>query len=667
MAPSAVNEASGTPSELPDEVNKPPEGVILPPKDIKVIVEKTAGFVARNGHVFEDRVREKEKNNTKFCFLNPNDAYAPFYAWRLSEIKAGRGTDVSAGRVGEAAPAKKEEESNAPKPPPEFQFSARMPNINALDLEVVKLTALFVAKRGKSFMTSLSQRETRNFQFDFLRPQHSLYQFFTRLVDQYRELLQVEGRESAVTEEQRLADLRENVTNKYNVLGRAKQRAEWVKYQEMQKLQKEEEEEEEKVAYAQIDWHDFVVVETVLFTEADDQSELPPPTSLNDLQTASLEQKAMISLQPHDRRIEEAMPTEDDSTTYYNATSDISHQPSLPILQPQRPVSTGPIQPQAPSPSPFPSTAVTSASLSPAPMPATVSPTPPAPPAAPVPAAAIPDQHPARDRVRANPSPSPLPGQPPMRIRSDYVPRAQAKHLSNANQPTSICPNCRQQIPIAEMEQHMRIELQDPRWKEQRAKAEARFASTNLSTVDVANNLKRLASQRSDVFDPMLSGVAGSSATTNEEDEEGRRKRVAVGPNGVPVNMNVPVQQRSFSQPMPAHPQPQMHVHVPGTVPDLPPGAPGTIPLPPGVAPPGMTPAPAPAPGVSVGASISRPSSASTGVSAYKPPAMHELPQPPIQKPPPVQPQPAPEEARPDTPPVNINEQIRKIHEKMGR
>lgn len=35
MAPSAVNEASGTPSELPDEVNKPPEGVILPPKDIK--------------------------------------------------------------------------------------------------------------------------------------------------------------------------------------------------------------------------------------------------------------------------------------------------------------------------------------------------------------------------------------------------------------------------------------------------------------------------------------------------------------------------------------------------------------------------------------------------------------------------------------------------------
>jgi hypothetical protein len=34
----------------------------------------------------------------------------------------------------------------------------------AQDLDVVKLTALFVAKRGKSFMTALSQREARNFQ-----------------------------------------------------------------------------------------------------------------------------------------------------------------------------------------------------------------------------------------------------------------------------------------------------------------------------------------------------------------------------------------------------------------------------------------------------------------------------------------------------------------------
>ena len=57
----------------------------------------------------------------------------------------------------------------------------------------------------------------------------------------------------------------------------AKQRAEFVKWQETQKQKKEEEEEAEKMAYAQIDWHDFVVVETVLFTDADEQADLPPP------------------------------------------------------------------------------------------------------------------------------------------------------------------------------------------------------------------------------------------------------------------------------------------------------------------------------------------------------------------------------------------------------
>ncbi|RMJ23950.1 splicing factor, partial [Aspergillus sp. HF37] len=312
----SANGGTGTPT-LPDDVNKPPEGVVLPPKEIRAIVEKTAGYVARNGIVFEDRVRDKEQNNPKFSFLNINDAYAPFYQWRLTEIREGRGTAVSAGRPGEPTAAAEPETPKGPEQPPEFHFSARMPIINAQDLEVVKLTALYVAKRGKSFMTALSQRETRNYQFDFLRPQHSLYRFFTRLVDQYIILLRSEGLDESTSEKQRAQELEHNVRNKFHVLDRAKKRAEWVKFQEHQKLKKEEEEEQERIEYAQIDWHDFVVVETVLFNEADDQAELPPPTSLNDLQTASLEQKAMFSLNP--LRIEESMPTDEETSTYYNA------------------------------------------------------------------------------------------------------------------------------------------------------------------------------------------------------------------------------------------------------------------------------------------------------------------------------------------------------------
>lgn len=55
--------------------------------------------------------------------------------WRLEEVRAGRGTDVSAGRITTAAAAAPEpEKPKGPEEPPEFKFSARMPNISAQDL-----------------------------------------------------------------------------------------------------------------------------------------------------------------------------------------------------------------------------------------------------------------------------------------------------------------------------------------------------------------------------------------------------------------------------------------------------------------------------------------------------------------------------------------------------
>ncbi|KAL6233568.1 hypothetical protein BDW75DRAFT_185576 [Aspergillus navahoensis] len=514
---------NGNTPTAPDDVSKPPEGVVLPPKDIRAIVEKTAGYVARNGAIFEDRVREKERSNPKFSFLNPIDPYAPFYQWRLNEIKQGRGTDVSAGRPGEPTPTPAPEAPKGPAQPPEFYFSARMPIINAQDLEVVRLTALFVAKRGKSFMTALSQREARNFQFDFLRPQHSLYQFFTRLVDQYTILLRPEGIDEATSQKKRIAELEQNVQNKFHVLERAKARAEWVKYQEQQKQKKEEEEEKERIEYAQIDWHDFVVVETVLFTEADDQVDLPPPTSLNDLQSASLEQKAMMSLNP--LRIEEAMPTDMDTPTYYNA------YPTQPEPQPF-------VQPVGPVYSPQPPTQGV-----------------PTPPVAAT-AAAQEEEQRIRERMEAREQAAAAkaaPSQQPMRIRSDYIPRAQARR-QNAAGAMALCPNCKQQIPEAELQQHMRIEMLDPRWREQQAKAQARTATTNLSTADVVNNLKRLASQRSDVFD------STALQPVPDSEEEARKKRMAfegapgagpVGPVGGPPNpqnMNIEEQIRNLHE-----------------------------------------------------------------------------------------------------------------------
>lgn len=197
-----------------------------------------------------DRIREKEKHNPKFSFLSPNDAYNAFYLWRLSEVRAGRGTLVSAGRAGEAPDAEPEQPKGPPDPPP-FHFSARMPNIDAGDLDIVRTTALFVAKNGQGFLTRLSQRETRNFQFDFLRPNHSLYQFFTRLIDQYSELLRSGSSDGSGgnAEAARIDELKMNIANRFHVLERAKQRAAWVKWKEAQKVAKEEAEEQEKRMY----------------------------------------------------------------------------------------------------------------------------------------------------------------------------------------------------------------------------------------------------------------------------------------------------------------------------------------------------------------------------------------------------------------------------------
>ena len=566
MAPSATNDESQVSSSLPDEVSKPPPGVVLPPRDIRAIVEKTAGYVARNGLVFEDRIREKEKHNPKFSFLSPNDAYSAFYAWRLEEVREGRGTAVSAGRVGEAAAVPEAKKPEGPLAPPEFLFSARMPNISAQDLEVVRLTALFVAKNGRSFMTALSQKEARNYQFDFLRPQHSLYQFFSRLVDQYTILLLASSAEGAKAQKARVRELESYAADRLNILGRARQRAEWVKYQEEQKQKKEEEAERERTEYAQIDWHDFVVVETVLFDEADNQTDLPPPTSLNDLQTASLEQKAAMSLQPHDRRIEEAMPTDEDYGLFYN-----QQQPQQPPAYSSMP------PPSAPMPQPIPSSYDSSRPmdhqrtqiLTPSTHEDEEE-------------RAIAERTEARERAQAAHAAAKGGAGQPMRIRNDYVPRAQAKRQNVA---MALCPNCKQQIPFDELDQHMRstfpplslspfslptkhqtpsslkltlslslfqVELLDPRWKEQRQKSDLRQSTTNLSTADVAANLKRLRSQRSDVFDTVgpdgsgntappppgttaAAGMSTSGASMDMTDEEqARRKRVATGYDGVP-------------------------------------------------------------------------------------------------------------------------------------
>lgn len=477
--------------EQKDEQKSEQKMIIPPPGEIRDAIEKTAGFVARRGVSFEERIRESHGANPKFSFLMSNtDPYNPYYEWRKQEYKSGNVTAQTAGGAGEAAAPVKEEPKGPPKPP-DFQFSARMPRINQKDLEVLRLTALFVARNGRQFMTTLAQREAGNPQFQFLIQNHTFHNYFQHMIDQYAVLLREGGGtgEGTKAQQERVEQLQKSVDDKYHVLARAKQRAEWAKYQEAERIKKEEEEVQQKLEFASIDWNDFVVVETIVFTESDDQANLPPPTTLNDLQYASLEEKNKMAISSN-LRLEEAFPFDDSPIPAAQQTLPI-HPPTAPTTQQLSPPPTHtPTPPGAGRPRPGQEDEE---------------------------AQRIAEREQARARMHQAQAEA-RGGVGPVKIRDAPVPRAAARNKTG--QQMAICPNCNQQVPYSELQEHMRIELLDPRWKEQKAKAESRYATTNLSTADVANNLKRFASQRSDVFD--ATGMALS------EEEAARRKKIAV-------------------------------------------------------------------------------------------------------------------------------------------
>lgn len=283
------------------------ERIINPPPEIRSILDKTAKWISsKGGKELENKIREKESTNPRFSFLNPGDPYHAYYRQRLDYFK--ENTDeqslesgkrnisdldssevsLSADNIEETKKHRKKAKKLEPKRPKEYQFILEAANLSAQDLDIIKLTALFVARNGKQFMTKLAQKESRNYQFDFLRPSHSLFPLFNNLIDQYTKIL-LPGRPL-------LGLLEQNAKDKQSVLQRCKTRAEWEAYQEGIRKQLAEKEERERLEYLSIDWHDFVVVQTIDFTDADSSINLPHPTSIKALQSVSLTQRqAMVS------------------------------------------------------------------------------------------------------------------------------------------------------------------------------------------------------------------------------------------------------------------------------------------------------------------------------------------------------------------------------------
>ncbi|CDY52037.1 BnaA08g31500D [Brassica napus] len=211
-------------------------GIIHPPPDIRSIVEKTAQFVSKNGLEFEKRIMASNAKNAKFNFLTSSDPYHAFYQHKLAEYRA-QNEDGAQGSDADGADLQVDGGGD----------EVRLPEgITGEELEYIKLTAQFVARNGKSFLTGLQSRENNNPQFYFMKPTHSMFPLFTALVDAYFDVLKPPE------------DLKEKLRKK------------------------EDEKEQERVQMAMIDWHDFVVVESIDFADDEDE-ELPPPMTLEEV------------------------------------------------------------------------------------------------------------------------------------------------------------------------------------------------------------------------------------------------------------------------------------------------------------------------------------------------------------------------------------------------
>jgi len=380
----------------------------------------------------------------------------------------------------------------------------------------MKLTALFTAQRGRNFLANLSAREGRNYQFDFLRPTHSLFGYFNRLVEQYTKILH--------PNKGLLEQLKERTQDggRWKMLEIARKHARWEKNKREKDKKRQDDQEAERsafytyvpfsglrlishtssAAFAEIDWHDYAIVQTIEFTAMDVNSELPPPMSVQEVENMTLAQKRMAAMimentaedvEAHRAR-QAAAEAEAAAAVGSAGTGGHEEDEGMEESDDESEETQARQKREA--------------------------------------------EERAREIARALAlQASSVNTAGPMKIRTDYVPKCKClfyhvyTHLltcaflvggKNAKAAMTTCTICGQQIPVDELQEHMRIELLDPRWKEQRDVLEARKAQASelQRGANVVSSLRNLARTRVDIF-----GAEADEERRKQEEEEERERR----------------------------------------------------------------------------------------------------------------------------------------------
>eukprot|EP00283_Hemiselmis_rufescens_P009358 CAMPEP_0173427322 /NCGR_PEP_ID=MMETSP1357-20121228/6540_1 /TAXON_ID=77926 /ORGANISM="Hemiselmis rufescens, Strain PCC563" /LENGTH=543 /DNA_ID=CAMNT_0014391135 /DNA_START=194 /DNA_END=1821 /DNA_ORIENTATION=+ len=445
-APPAAEEADGP------ETSTMAIGVIQPPPDIKNIVDKTAGFVAKNGPQFEQRILTNERNTSKFGFLQPTSPYWPYYQKKLAEAKAGiapgsapmpppaapaqaaagkegegDGAKASAASVGAAATVAKKKEL---KEPPKDVYTVLPPDglsIPTMDTEIIKLTAQYVAVNGRSFLNGLLTRESRNPQFDFLKGHHFLFNYFTALVESYTKVLN--------PPEEVIQKLKKDAVDRVDILEQAFSRLDWDAHTEKERQRAEDQAAREKEQVIMIDWHDFKVVQTIDFDDADE--DLPPPLTEDALKSLKLTAAAQDVPELAKPSGAPGAGAQDDG----GGDMEMDEGGDMDM-----------------------------------------------------------DEDEGTAEQEAEQPPPPPEDDTPMNIVKNYQ-KPGAPQQAAAATKFMISPITGQQIPMDQMAEHMRIALLDPKWKEKSGLVKQGEKEDTIAVSDeIGSNLKRLANKRKDIF-----------------------------------------------------------------------------------------------------------------------------------------------------------------------
>lgn len=116
-----------------------------------------------------------------------------------------------------------------------------------------------------------------------------------------------------------------------------------------------------------------------------------------------------------------------------------------------------------------------------------------------------------------------------IKIVSNYQPRiamsGQSSSGSSSTATTMIDPISGKAIELDKLEEHMRIQLLDPRWREEQKRFQEKQRETGLAEgASIADNLKRIAMKRGDIFGQAALGTGQDSAVMIAKKEEEEKK-----------------------------------------------------------------------------------------------------------------------------------------------